>query len=162
MAMEDFPANRVLISRLTDSPYENNIPCGVAITPGMLVENFKDTDNKLKWRPNSSATNMPTMAVAIENTMANRGVDVAYSIGDRALIHFFVPGEVFWGIVPSGQNIALGDMLQSNGDGKLKAATAATAAANVARFQCVPNLNGNGGTGGAVTADTRIRVQVIS
>jgi hypothetical protein len=126
---------------------------GVAITPGYLVEMYDDSD-VLKWRPNASATEQATMAVALERVELNDTIDTAYAVGDAVKVGFLAPGSVFYGLIPSGQDIAVGELLQSNGDGLLKTATATTATANVARFQSLDDT-------GAVTANTRLRVQVI-
>jgi hypothetical protein len=58
-------------------------------------------------------------------------------------------------LVPSGANITAGTLLQSNGNGMLKAATATTADANLAHFQALES------TGGAVAVTTRLRIQVL-
>lgn len=124
-----------------------------AITPGYLVEQHSDSGT-LKWRKNASATEQVTLAVALDQPEFNLGIDDDYAAGDLVKAAFLAPGSVFYGLIPSGQNIAVGALLQSNGDGKLKAASATTAAANVAKFQSLD-------APGSVTADTRLRVQVI-
>lgn len=126
---------------------------GVAATPGMIVELYNDTT--AKWRPNASATEIQAVFVALEQDELNLGIDDAYAAGDLGKVGALQRGSEFLGIVPSGQNIAVAGLLQSNGDGKLKAATATTEAAGLGRFQAID------GTGGAVTADTRIRIRVI-
>lgn len=131
----------------------NDLVAGVATTPGMIVEMYSD-GGVLKIRPNASATEQATIAVALEQAEMNKTVDDAYAIGDLVIAAFLVPGSTFWALIPSGQNIAVGGLLQSNGDGKLKAATSTTAADNLAKFQALE-------ASGAVTADTRLRVQVI-
>lgn len=131
----------------------NDYLASEAITPGHLVE-LAASSGVLKWRKNASATNQPTLAVALNQEEMNKGVDDAYASGDLVEAHFLKPGDVWWALVPSGEDIAIGDLLQSNGDGTLKEATAATATANVARFQALEAL-------GAITVLTRCRVQVI-
>jgi hypothetical protein len=153
MALTDYASNRVLISG--HKFIEDESAASAIITPGFLVEKHLSS-SVLKIRPNSSDVNMPTMAVAIERTELNKGIDDNYAVGDQVKFAWLHPGSEFQGIVPSGSNIAVDDHLQSNGDGKLKAATASTAAAGVARFQAVTS------SGGAVTKDTRLRVLVIS
>lgn len=138
-----------------DGSLINDIPAGVAtIRPGMLIEMYSKSGVNA-FRPNSSATNMPALLVALEQVEFNLGVDALYNTNDLVQAWNMESGNTFWGLIPSGQNIATADYLQSNGDGTLKAATAATAAANVARFQALES------SGGAVTVLTRLRVQVI-
>lgn len=131
----------------------NDLVAGVAITPGYLIEAYSD-GGVLKVRPNASATEIAAHFIALEQTEMNKTVDDAYAVGDLVIGAFLAPGSTFWGLIPSGQNIAVGGLLQSNGDGKLKAATATTADANLGKYQALE-------ASGAVTADTRIRVQVI-
>jgi hypothetical protein len=131
----------------------NDLAAGVATTPGMTVEMYSN-GGVLEVRPTASATEQVTIAVALEQGELNKTVADVYAIGDLIKVAFLAPGSTFWALIPSGQNIAVGALLQSNGDGKLKVATATTADANVAKFQSLE-------ASGAVTADTRIRVQVI-
>lgn len=130
----------------------NEYAAGVAITPGMLVELYSD-GGTLKVRPNASATEIQALSVAIEQSWQNKGVDDAYAVGDLVAFNYLAPGSVFWGLIPSGQNIAVGGLLQSNGNGMLKAATATTQDAGLGHFQALEAVN--------ATATTRIRVQVI-
>lgn len=132
----------------------NDLVAGEAITPGHLIEVYAASAGVNKWRKNSSATEYAALAVALDQPELNMGVDDAYAAADKVRARFLDAGDVFWGLVPSGQTIANGDLLQSNGDGTLKKATATTADANLGRLQALDNL-------GAVTTLTRCRVQVI-
>jgi len=127
--------------------------CSVASKPGMLAE-MVDSSGVNKWKPNASATEIPTLAVFLNSPESNIGIDTDYAIGATPKVGWLVPGSVFYGIVVSGENIDNCEKLQSNGDGKLKSATATTADAMLARFQALDDL-------GLVAADTRCRVQVI-
>lgn len=128
-------------------------PASAAITPGMLVEMHLDTT--VKWRPNGSATEATALAVALNQPELNKGIEDAYATGDLVQVGFMAVGSIFNAIIPSGQNISACELLQSNGDGKLKSATATTADANLGRFQSLDSP-------GSVLVDTRIRVQVIN
>lgn len=118
------------------------------IRPGMLLEYHNDSGT-LKWGVHDSADEPAQVVVALDQPFLNKGVDDDYAAGDLVLAGALRPGATFWGLIPSGQNIAPGARLQSNGDGKLKAA-----ASGDVRFV---SLDGPG----AVTADTRIRVEVL-
>lgn len=133
---------------------DNEHVAGVAITPGMVIEKYKDTDDKMKWRPHASASEIINPAVALEKIIHGKGIDDVYAINELVLAVYLTKGSKFLGIVPSGQDISEGELMQSNGDGKLKTASATTAAANVAHFQSEDTL-------GAVTADTRCRVTYL-
>lgn len=129
--------------------YINDIPAIEAITPGMVLE-LHDNSGARAWGVHDTADDPVSAVVALEQTHMNKGIDDAYAADDLVLAGSLRPGSMFYGIVPSGQNINVGDRLQSNGDGKLKAA-----ASGDVRF--VSHTD----TGGAVTADTRVRVEVL-
>jgi hypothetical protein len=131
----------------------DDIAAGGAVTPGMLVEVYDDSGTN-KWRANASATEIAALAVALDRPELNDGIDDAYAADDLCKVGFLAPGSVFYGLIPSGQDISNGALLQSNGDGKLKAATATTQSAGLGRFQSLDNV-------GAVVVDTRLRIQVI-
>lgn len=120
-----------------------------AVTPGMLVE-YHDDSGTLKWGVHDAADDPVHRAVALEQDELNKTVSDAYAAGDLMKVGVLVPGSTFWGLIPSGQNISPGDRLQSNGDGKLKAAASGEVA-----FVAIES------SGGAVTADTRLRVEVL-
>ena len=132
----------------------NDLAAGEDITPGHLVEMYDDGGVN-KWRKHATSTEQVTLAVALEQGEMNKGIDYVYAAGDLCKVWFLKPGDVWYGIIPSGQTVANSAFLQSNGGGTAKAATATTAAANVARFQSLDNL-------GAVNALTRCRIQVIA
>lgn len=127
---------------------------GVAITPGMLIEAYNDGTN-MKYRPHASSTEFPTSIFATEKLIHNKTVDDVYAIGDLVAAVQGHKGSSWWALVPSGQNIVAGQLLQSNGNGMLKAATATTADANLGHFQALES------TGGAVAATTRLRIQIL-
>jgi len=163
-----YPPNTIMLAGELSLPLANLIDDKAAYTatikPGMLVEMVNDAGTA-KWQPHSSAAGQPPMFVALEDaiwgadyissTVGNRGsVDTLYAAGQIVPVAALRTGNKFWGLIPSGQNVNVGDALQSNGDGKLKAATASTAAAGVYRFQALESP-------GAVTVDTRVVVQVV-
>lgn len=164
----NYPPNTIRLAGPADLPSATLLDQYVAksstIKPGYLVEMVND-GGALKWQEHSSAAGQCPMFVALEDaiwgadyissTVGNRGsVDYLYPAGSIVPVWALRTSFKFWGIIPSGQNVNAGDALQSNGDGKLKAATATTASANVYRFQALDSP-------GAVTADTRVVVQVI-
>lgn len=156
-AIGGFNPHRIILNRQpeSDGDIDALYPLGVAATPGMLAEYYSN-GGVFSLRPHSSATLIPTMAVFLPQTIHNKGIDDVIPIGDYPTVEFLEVGDVFFGLIPSGQDIVMGDYLQSNGDGKLKEATASTADAGLARFQCVDV------SPGAVTADTRVRARRIS
>lgn len=131
----------------------NDIVAGEAITPGQLVEKYSD-GGVIKWRKSTSATAVQNAHIAMDQPWLNKTVDDACAAGDQIPVAILKPGGVFWGLIPSGQDIAIADYLQSNGDGNLKEATATTAAASVAKYQALD-------APGAVTELSRVRVEVL-
>lgn len=129
---------------------------GVAATPGMLAEQYS-VSNELKWRPNASATEMAARCVFLDKPaeLDNTGIDDAYAVNENAELAWVHPGAVFYSMLVSGQTAADGALLQSNGNGWLKAATATTQDAGLGWLQCLDNL-------GTVASDTRAAVRVIA
>lgn len=128
----------------------NDLVAVEAITPGMLVETHND-GGVPAWGVHDSADQAnPQRAFALEQLEMNLGVDDPYADGDLCKVGIMQPGSLVWALVPSGQNLVPGDQLQSNGDGKLKELASGTAIA-IAQES----------TGGAVTEDTRVRVEVV-
>lgn len=154
MAYAKNPPNKIDLAGEFFIDSNSDCNCGVAATPGMLAEMY-DNSGVNAYRPHASADEAFTLAVFLSSPESNLGIDSVIAVGETPKVGFMYPGCIFYGIVPSGQNISNAEFLQSNGDGKLKASAATTAAGGRARLQSLDNL-------GLVAADTRCRVQVIS
>lgn len=128
----------------------NHLAAIEEITPGMLLEYHNDS-GVLKFGVHDSADAVLTGAfVALDQSEHNLGVDDVYAAGDLVKAAHMQPGATAWMLIPSGQTISPGDLLQSNGDGKLKAL-----GSGVAKFISVDY------TVITATADARIRVEVL-
>jgi hypothetical protein len=125
----------------------NTLVADGAITPGMLVER-----NAGKYRKHATANGAAQPAFALDQSMLNLGVDDAYADGDLVQVGIGAPGSTFWALLVSGGNVADGALLESNGDGYLKAGT--DPGQVVAR--AIEAVNNTAGPGAA-----RIRVEVI-
>jgi hypothetical protein len=123
----------------------NDRAASEAITPGMLVEL-----NGARWRKHSVAGG-PCRAVAKDMPMLNKGIDDACAVGDLIEVIEGSPGASFYGIIPSGANIAEGALLESLGTGKLRAWVASTTP-----LRALEAVNNTAGPG-----DARIRVEVL-
>jgi len=134
------------------APVVDDLPAVGAITPGMLLD-YEDNSGVLSVSVHDAAADVQTTLVALERSENNLGVDDAYAEGDIVKFGTLQPGSIFWGLIASGQDIAVAEKMQSNGDGYLKEATADTAAASVAKFAALEAK--------VATADTRIRVVVL-
>lgn len=131
----------------------NRYVAGAVLTPGMILETYDDAGTT-KLRPHSSATNLRSVTICLERVMLGEGIDDTIPVGDLVEDLICYPGTTFYGLIPSGADISNEELLQSNGDGMLKSATASTAAANVAWFK-------SKSAPGAVTQTTRIIVEVL-
>jgi hypothetical protein len=160
MAVVPIVPNKIPIRGFEPEECTNDLAtgAGTSVIPGHLVELYKDSTNVLAWRSNSSATNLPSMSVALEHgaqRIDNTTLSTPYVAGDNVSVWWLEPGKMFWGWIPSGQTINIGDPLQSNGDGGLKGATSQAASAGLARFVA-------GETLGVVTVAKHCKVWVVA
>lgn len=131
--------------------YINDLVAVETLTPGMILE-LHDDNGVPAWGVHDTADDPVEPVVALEKGLfLNKGVDDTYADGELVIAAALKPGSMFWGIVPSGQDINVGARLQSNGDGKLKAAA-------TGHVKFVSHTD----TGGAVTEDTRVKVEVLT
>lgn len=127
----------------------NDLVAVEAITPGMLIELHNDATYGLCWGVHDSANEPSARCVALDLIENNKLISDAYAAGDLVKAWHMESGDRFYGIIPSGQNITQGALLQSNGDGKLKA------------FASGPGGFVAASSPGSVTEDTRLYVEVL-
>lgn len=96
----------------------NDIASSEAITPGHLVEYVSSTG--LKWRKHATAGGYGKPSFALEPNMLNKDIDTAYASGDLIEVVVATRGSTIYALLPSGQNITLGNYLESAGDGTLR------------------------------------------
>jgi hypothetical protein len=116
----------------------------------MLCERFS-SGGVAKWRKHSVAGGKSAAAIATDQNMLNKGVDDACAANDLIEVSIGDKGSNWWMLIPSGQNIAAGGYLESNGDGNLRAFAAGTAL-----FIALEDKNNAAGPTAA-----RIRVEVV-
>lgn len=154
MSLTPLKPNTILLSDRSDVDIINDIPVvDTGALPGHFVEMFV-SGGKPAWRKVSSAVNVPSKHILLEQDIYARTLDTPYNSGEPGIVAALDVADTVWAIVPSGQDITACDLLQQNGDGTLKEATAATAAANVAHYQSLETV-------GAVTVATRCRVVIV-
>lgn len=154
MPLTPLPPNTILLSGRAHATIINDLPIiDTGALPGHFVEMF-NSSGTLAWRKVTSATNMPSKHILLEEDYKNKALTEAYVSGSPAMVAVLERGMTVWALLPSGQDITDGDYLQQNGDGNLKEATSITAAANVAHYQAMETL-------GAITVLTRGRVAVM-
>lgn len=147
MAVTFYDPNTVYLGGGTKTVI-NHLAAIEAITPGMLVEYHNDS-GVLKWGYHDSADDNAGVFILNNQIIDNKGVDEPCAAGDLVEVLALTRGATVWAIIPSGQNITQGGLLQSNGNGKLKAL-----ASGKALFVALESS-------GAVTEDTRLRVEVL-
>lgn len=114
-----------------------------AITPGHLIE-----INSGQWRKHASSGGAAAAIFALERDEIGKEITVAYAANDYVKAGYFAPGDRVNALIPSGQNVAEGAELESDGAGRLKAGTTKPVARAAA-------------ASGAVTADTRLAVIIV-
>ena len=94
----------------------NEIEAAAAITPGMVLE----LTSAGKVKAHSSAGGNAPAYIALEDELQGNSIEDAYANGDKVQVWFGVPGEEALLILADGQNVAIGDLLESNGAGYLQ------------------------------------------
>ena len=125
-----------------------DIAASEAITPGHLILRFNN-NGVIRFKKHDSAEANAVRIVATEQSMLNKGVDDAYAANDLVEASELAPGSSAWMFINSGQTIVAGQLLESAGDGTLRAL-----AAGVALFSSLENVT-------ATVSPTRLRVEVV-
>lgn len=124
---------------------------GAAITPGHLCQRYIPSGTINRVRKHANASQLSVRLVAMENSAANKSVSDDYNANDLVQMVVGGPGVSLWMWIPSGANISYGALLESNGDGTLKAGTTAPL------FGALETLNNSVGLATAA----RIRVEGV-
>lgn len=86
------------------------------IFPGMLVEEM--STGKLRAHATSQGNVLPMFA--LEDELQGNDIDDAYAADDKVQVWIPNRGEQVYAILADGQNVAIGDFLESNGVGYLQ------------------------------------------
>lgn len=125
--------------------------CNQALTPGHLLE-FAANDRIQK---HSTSGGRCAALFALEADYIGTGVTTAYVSGDRVPYADCGGGVLVWAHLASGQNVARGDYLSSNGDGTLRSYTGSAAHVAQADEDADATVSGTG------TAGIRFRARVV-
>lgn len=135
-----------------------------AITPGHLIE-LMSTD-KVRVHANAAQNAMPMFA--IEDDDQGNGIDDAYSAADRVFFVYPRRGDVIYALLADGQTAAIGDFLESAGDGTLQVHVADIAESAEAQTIYTMAIVGQAieavdmsGSSGADPATARIKVRIV-
>ena len=156
MAIVKYAPNVVWLAGLADQI--GDIPAGVAIVPGMLIERYPNA-GFANFRPCTTVTAIgvsPTFA--LNQSMLNKGVGLPsglatdnYAVNDLVEAAIGKSGSTFWALVATAAPaIVIGDKLESAGDGTLRKFTTGTPIALA--LEALTNVSG---------ANARLRVEVL-
>lgn len=99
---------------------EDRRVAAVIVTPGELVI----IDSAGKVTPHATAAGLGAAVFVLENELAGEGIEVDIAVGDQVPIGYFQKGAFVNAFLKDGETIAIGDLLESDGAGALKALTA--------------------------------------
>jgi hypothetical protein len=89
---------------------------GGNIKPGHLLTINSDSETVV----HASAAAKAAPVVAIENSLIGSTIETAYAEGDLVRLWHLNSGDWFYGILEDGHTVAVGDLLESAGDGTLQ------------------------------------------
>lgn len=134
-------ANTVVI-RGRDAERYDGVADG-SVTPGMLVEitGTTNTDRTFAAHATAGERAAPDFALAGK---AGRSIDQAYGDGEYLEHKNFLPGDEVNALIAVGASVALGDLLESAGDGTLQTVDATAPDQAVAKAtEAVDNTGGS-------------------
>lgn len=124
-----------------------------AVTPGHLLE-FNAND---LLQPHSTAGGNAQPLFAVEEDYIGNSVADAFTSGDKIPYVAAGPGTIIWAHLASGENVARGAHLESNGDGQLRAHVQQSAGnINVNNIVGIADEDANASSG-----DLRFRLEVV-
>lgn len=143
----------------------NEYDAAAAITPGELLE--LTAAGKVQAHA-SAGGNAPRM-FAFEDELQGKDIDEDYAADKPVQVWHPVPGDEVLAILADGEDVSIGDLLESNGDGTLRKHEAGSAGvveypeAIVAQALEAKDLSGSSGeeSSGALGYDKRIEVRVL-
>ena len=140
-------ANNTVILRARDR-WTKERDAGGPITPGQLIE-LNASGQVIRHATDGGIVAATTFA--LEDQVAGRGIDDDYASGESVVYQHFVPGEEVYALLNIGENVGIGQVLESVGNGNLGIPTALSEGQAVAIALEAVNA----------VATSRIRVQII-
>ena len=136
-----------------------------AITPGMLIEVM--STNKVRAHASAGRECLPMFA--LEDELQGKGIDENYAAADRVLCWIPNRGDVVYALLKDGENIAIGDFLESAGNGSLQKYVADVDSSknvtpeyqNMIIGQAVEAIDLSGSSGTHPASGYRIAVRII-
>jgi hypothetical protein len=87
-----------------------------SILPGMLVE----LSNATTCRVHSTASGTQSAMFVLEDELQGAGIDTAIASGSKAQVWYAHRGDIVYALLKDEQNISFGDLLESDGEGRLQ------------------------------------------
>ncbi len=115
--------NRIILQG--DRTRTKTFKCSVAVKPGMLIA-FATAGDAGKIKPHASAGQNAVKMFAVEESYRGGGIDDVYAINDQVKVYPALAGDEINGLLANGQNVAIGDPLESDGAGGLQKHTPQT------------------------------------
>ena len=107
--------NKIKLKKYLDIIQER--VAAAAITPGFLLE--IDSAGKVKAHA-SAGQNVLGNLIALESELEGEGIDDAYATNDQVQVWVAQRGEEAYMLLEDGENVAIGDPLESAGNGRLQ------------------------------------------
>jgi hypothetical protein len=98
------------------------------ITPGQLIERL--STDKVQ-RHSTAGGSIGLKMIAVEDVLQGNGIDDDYSADDRVIYHIPIPGQEYYMLLKDGENVVIGDDVESAGDGDVQKFVEDTWAENV-------------------------------
>lgn len=113
--------NSIIMKDFTGIQFE--APANAAITPGYLIELMSTG----KVRKHAVAEGSAERMFALENDLQGKSIGTDYAEDDVVQIAIFRPGDEVQAWLKDGENVVIGDKLESDGAGQLQKVTAESA-----------------------------------
>ena len=149
-------ANKFTVKLKKYADIINEYPAVAAITPGHLVE--LTSADKVQAHGTEGGNAIPQFA--LEDELQGKAITDAYAADDRVFVWVAGRGDEVNAILADGENVAIGDFLESKGNGTLKkwVAESATDVPNAIVGQALEAVDMSGSSGEDPSARIAIRI----
>jgi hypothetical protein len=150
--------NTVKLKSFSDSDVIVELVAASAISPGHIIE--MNSNGKVKAHATEGGNVAPIM-VALEDELQGNGLDDDYAADDQVQCWIPQRGDELLAILADGEDVNVGDLVESAGGGTVQKYTADTGDSSAATATVYPNqiigqvlaalnLSGSSASGGAV------------
>jgi hypothetical protein len=157
-------ALKSIIAKQISNPVQEEFTANAEILPGHLVELMSTG----KIRAHATAGGNAVKMWAIENELEGEGVNDAYAASDQVQVRVMNAGDQVNALIADGENISIGDFLESNGDGTLQKWEEASGAAENppeslvgVAMEALDLSDSSGGESSGLLGDRRARIMVL-